>query len=60
MIMENEFKKICEKKAMEFLPKIKGRNVYIWGACKGGKRALQSLGLLIVKPERYLSLLDIR
>lgn len=35
--MENEFKKICEKKAMEFLPKIKGRNVYIWGACKGGE-----------------------
>lgn len=36
-VREEEFKKICEKKIPKFMPYIQKRNVYIWGAGRGGK-----------------------
>lgn len=35
--LDEKFKMICEKKLPKVIPQIRGRNLYIWGAGKGGK-----------------------
>lgn len=37
MELDEKFKMICEKKIPQIISQIKGRNLYIWGAGKGGK-----------------------
>lgn len=39
MLSEEQFENVCKTKIPEFLPQIRGRNVYIWGICKGGEIA---------------------
>ncbi len=60
MLLEEEFEIICENKILEFLPKIRGRDLYIWGVCKGGeivervigKRGISIKGFIDKKAEK--------
>lgn len=50
IMLEEKFQKSCESKIPLLIPKVEGRNVYIWGAGKGGKLVeafMSSLGIVV-------------